>query len=70
MLGLDSLMALEVRERLHKALGIRLAISKLLAGSTLSELVDHLVELWESSLGSPEATREASTRTAAKGSHV
>ncbi|WP_434391511.1 beta-ketoacyl synthase N-terminal-like domain-containing protein [Melittangium boletus] len=70
VLGLDSLMALEVRERLNKALGIRLAISKLLAGSTLSELVDHLVELWESSMGSLEATREASTRTEEKGSHV
>jgi acyl transferase domain-containing protein/NADPH:quinone reductase-like Zn-dependent oxidoreductase/aryl carrier-like protein len=51
-LGLDSLMALELRKRVQKALGIQLSVARLLAGGALAELVDHLVELWERSGGS------------------
>ncbi|MDC0708571.1 beta-ketoacyl synthase N-terminal-like domain-containing protein [Stigmatella sp. ncwal1] len=52
-LGLDSLMALELRKRIEQALGVRLSAALLLAGGALAKLVDHLVELWEGSEGSP-----------------
>ncbi|EAU62806.1 erythronolide synthase, modules 3 and 4 [Stigmatella aurantiaca DW4/3-1] len=53
-LGLDSLMALELRKRIEQALGVRLSAALLLAGGALAKLVDHLVELWERS-GEPPA---------------
>lgn len=52
-LGLDSLMALELRKRIERALGVRLSAVRLLAGGTFAELVDHLVELWEGGEGAP-----------------
>jgi aryl carrier-like protein len=57
-LGLDSLMALELRKRIEQALGVRLSPAILLAGGALAEMVDHLVELWElseASLADPSA---------------
>jgi len=58
-LGLDSLMALEVRKRIERALGVRLSAQLLLSSGTLAELTAHLVAAWErASAGSPDGPGE------------
>lgn len=42
--GLDSLMALELRKRVERALGVRLSAARILAGGTVAELAAHLAE--------------------------
>ncbi|WP_375772899.1 acyltransferase domain-containing protein [Archangium gephyra] len=69
-LGLDSLMALELRDQVQKALGVQLSMALLLAGGVLAELVDHLVELWERSRGSSAGPSEDGNRNVERESHV
>ncbi|MET0405351.1 MAG: phosphopantetheine-binding protein, partial [Cystobacter sp.] len=69
-LGLDSLMALELRKRIEQALGVRLSAALLLAGGAITALVDHLVELWEQSGGTPSGPSGDDTRNVEMDSHA
>ncbi len=55
-LGIDSLMGLELRNRLEAALGLRLSATLIWAYPTISKLVDYLVERIAEILPLPSAT--------------
>ncbi|WP_309891774.1 polyketide synthase [Archangium sp.] len=69
-LGLDSLMALELRKRVERALGVQLSVAQLLAGGALAELLNHLVELWEQAQGSPAHPSGDDNRNVERESHA
>jgi len=43
-LGLDSLMAMELRNRVQHAAKVRLSVADLMAGSTIDDLVPRILE--------------------------
>lgn len=53
-LGLDSLMAIELRNSLESSLGIKISLARLLQGPTISSLVGQVLE----NLASPEGASE------------
>ncbi|MBK7661305.1 MAG: acyl carrier protein [Betaproteobacteria bacterium] len=46
-MGLDSLMAMELRNRLHAAFGVKVSVPQLLRGPSLAELGATLLEALE-----------------------
>ncbi|SDM29049.1 type I polyketide synthase [Allokutzneria albata] len=62
-LGLESLMAVELRNRLENSIGVRLSVALLFTYSTVSELAEHLLAELEPGPGEvvPEQRREEAT---------
>jgi acyl transferase domain-containing protein len=59
-LGLDSLMAIELRNRIARAVGIRISATLVLAGGTIAELAGHLIAAWDRAPGAtPDAAPDA-----------
>jgi len=52
-LGLDSLMALELRNRIARQLGVQISAALALAGGTVGELFSHVIESWDTTAGEP-----------------
>jgi acyl transferase domain-containing protein/acyl carrier protein len=54
-MGLDSLMAMELRNRVHSALQVRISVADLLAGPTVNELVTTIMDAMNAEAASRDA---------------
>lgn len=58
-LGIDSLMAMDLRKRVRSAIGISIPASAWIEGTSLAQLTERLVRQWNESLSQPVPDRPA-----------